>query len=65
MIEHATAKRTRKGADWIVANDVSGDVMGGDRNAIHLVTGQGVESWESLPKDEVARRLAQRIADAL
>ena len=62
---HAAAKRTRKGADWIVANDVSGDVMGGEANSIHLVTADGVESWERLPKDEVARRLAQRIADAL
>ena len=65
VVEHATAKRTRKGADWIVANDVSGDVMGGEANAIHLVTADGVEHWERLPKDEVARRLAQRIADAL
>jgi phosphopantothenoylcysteine decarboxylase/phosphopantothenate--cysteine ligase len=65
VVEHATAKRTRKGADWIVANDVSGDVMGGDANTIHLVTAQGVEHWERLPKSEVARRLADRIADAL
>ncbi|MDG2535742.1 bifunctional phosphopantothenoylcysteine decarboxylase/phosphopantothenate--cysteine ligase CoaBC [Sphingomonas sp. HITSZ_GF] len=65
VIDHATAKRTRKGADWIVANDVSGDVMGGEANAVHLVTAEGVESWERLPKDEVARRLADRIADAL
>jgi phosphopantothenoylcysteine decarboxylase/phosphopantothenate--cysteine ligase len=65
VVEHATAKRTRKGADWIVANDVSGDVMGGDANTIHLVTASGVESWERLPKPDVARRLAQRIADAL
>jgi phosphopantothenoylcysteine decarboxylase/phosphopantothenate--cysteine ligase len=65
VVEHATAKRTRKGADWIVANDVSGDVMGGEANAVHIVTADGVESWESLPKDEVARRLADRIADAL
>jgi phosphopantothenoylcysteine decarboxylase / phosphopantothenate---cysteine ligase len=65
VIEHATAKRTRKGADWIVANDVSGDVMGGDANAIHLVTADGVESWERLSKADVARRLAERIADAL
>ena len=65
VVEHATAKRTRKGADWIVANDVSGDVMGGEANAVHIVTAQGVESWERLPKDEVARRLAERIADAL
>jgi phosphopantothenoylcysteine decarboxylase/phosphopantothenate--cysteine ligase len=65
VIEHATAKRARKGADWIVANDVSGDVMGGEANTVHLVTAGGVESWERLPKAEVARRLADRIADAL
>jgi phosphopantothenoylcysteine decarboxylase / phosphopantothenate---cysteine ligase len=65
VVEHAVAKRARKGADWIVANDVSGDVMGGDANAVHLVTGEGIEHWERMPKAEVARRLAQRIADAL
>ena len=65
VIDHAVAKRTRKGADWIVANDVSGDVMGGDANTVHLVTNDGVESWERLPKDMVARRLADRIAQAL
>lgn len=65
VIEHATAKRTRKGADWIVANDVSGDVMGGEANTVHLVTAAGVEPWDRLPKAEVARRLAERIADAL
>ncbi len=65
VIEHATAKRARKGADWIVANDVSGDVMGGTANAVHIVTAKGVESWERLPKEEVATRLAGRIADAL
>jgi phosphopantothenoylcysteine decarboxylase/phosphopantothenate--cysteine ligase len=65
VIEHATAKRLRKSADWIVANDVSGDVMGGADNSVHLVTATGVESWERLPKDTVAARLADRIADAL
>ncbi|TGX50399.1 bifunctional phosphopantothenoylcysteine decarboxylase/phosphopantothenate--cysteine ligase CoaBC [Sphingomonas gei] len=65
VIAHATAKRTRKGADWILANDVSGDVMGGEANTIHLVTADGVERWERMPKVEVARRLAERIADAL
>jgi phosphopantothenoylcysteine decarboxylase/phosphopantothenate--cysteine ligase len=64
VIAHATAKRERKGADWIVANDVSGDVMGGEANTIHLVTAAGVESWDRLPKSEVATRLADRIADA-
>ena len=65
VVEHAVAKRTRKGADWIVANDVSGDVMGGESNLVHVVTGSGVESWERLAKADVARRLAERIADAL
>jgi phosphopantothenoylcysteine decarboxylase/phosphopantothenate--cysteine ligase len=65
VIEHATAKRARKGADWIVANDVSGDVMGGEANTIHLVTADGVEHWDRMPKADVARRLAERIADAL
>ena len=65
LVEHATAKRTRKGCDWIVANDVSGDVMGGAENAVHLVTASGVEEWPLMPKDEVARRLAARIAETL
>jgi len=65
VIEHASAKRLRKNVDWIVANDVSGDVMGGEANAVHIVTAGGVESWERLPKEEVARRLADRIAAAL
>jgi phosphopantothenoylcysteine decarboxylase/phosphopantothenate--cysteine ligase len=65
VIDHAVAKRARKGADWIVANDVSGDVMGGEANTVHLVTAAGVESWEMLPKSTVAARLATRIADAL
>jgi phosphopantothenoylcysteine decarboxylase / phosphopantothenate---cysteine ligase len=62
---NAVAKRTRKGADWIVANDVSGDVMGGERNTVQLVTAKGVEDWPDLPKTQVAAQLAQRIADAL
>ncbi|KQN07696.1 bifunctional phosphopantothenoylcysteine decarboxylase/phosphopantothenate--cysteine ligase CoaBC [Sphingomonas sp. Leaf28] len=65
VIEHAVAKRVRKTADWIVANDVSGDVMGGADNSVHLITPSGVESWERLPKDAVATRLAERTADAL
>jgi phosphopantothenoylcysteine decarboxylase / phosphopantothenate---cysteine ligase len=63
--EAAASKRSRKGCDWIVANDVSGDVMGGDTNKVHLITGEGIESWETLAKAEVARRLAARIAEAL
>lgn len=65
VLDHAATKRTAKRADWIVANDVSGDVMGGEANAVHLVTETGVESWPHAPKVVVARRLAQRIADAL
>ena len=61
---NAKAKLARKGCDWIVANDVSvAGTMGGDDNAVAIVTKAGVERWERLPKGEVARRLAQRIAD--
>ena len=67
VIENATAKRVRKGCDWIVANDVSPatGTFGGDANTVHLVTAAGVESWPTLTKAEVADRLAARIADAL
>jgi len=65
VVNVAQAKRASKGCDWIVANDVSGDVMGGDRNRVHLITAAGVESWEESAKSEVARRLAGRIAAAL
>ncbi len=65
VLAAAAAKRERKGCDWIVANDVSGDVMGGDHNSVHLVTPQAVESWPRAAKEEVARLLADRIADAL
>ena len=63
--ENAQAKRARKNADWIVANDVSGDVFGGDANRVHLITADGVEDWPAMAKTEVARRLAERIADAV
>jgi len=65
VVANAVAKRRTKGCDWIVANDVSGDVMGGAENAVHLVTEAGVEDWPRLPKEEVARRLAARVAEAL
>ena len=65
VVDHARAKLARKGCDWIVANDVSGDVMGGDSNAVHLVTPTGVEDWPRAGKAEVARRLAFRIAERL
>jgi phosphopantothenoylcysteine decarboxylase/phosphopantothenate--cysteine ligase len=65
VIANARDKLARKGCDWIVANDVSGDVMGGDRNRVHLVTRATTEEWDEAPKMEVARRLAARIAHAL
>jgi phosphopantothenoylcysteine decarboxylase/phosphopantothenate--cysteine ligase len=65
IVEHASAKRVKKNADWIVANDVSGEVMGGDRNVVHLVTASGAETWPDLPKTAVATRLIERIADEL
>jgi phosphopantothenoylcysteine decarboxylase/phosphopantothenate--cysteine ligase len=65
VVNVAQAKRATKGCDWIVANDVSGNVMGGDRNRVHLITSAGVESWEEGEKSEVARHLAERIAAAL
>ena len=65
LLANAVAKREAKGADWIVANDVSGDVMGGANNRIHLITADGVEDWPEAPKPEVARRLIERIAQAL
>lgn len=63
--EHATAKRQRKGCDWIVANDVSAGtgIMGGDSNQVVLITAQGSERWPHMRKEEVAQRLASRMAD--
>ncbi len=67
VVAHATAKRARKGCDWIVANDVSPQtgIMGGTENAVVLITEEGAESWPRLPKAEVAKALALRIAQAL
>jgi phosphopantothenoylcysteine decarboxylase/phosphopantothenate--cysteine ligase len=65
VVANAVAKRARKGADWIIANDVSGDVMGGDRNRVHLVSEAGVEDWPEMTKSEVGAALAKRIADKL
>lgn len=65
VVERAIAKRDGKKADWIVANDVSGDVMGGHRNRVHLVTAAGVEDWPETSKDEVARHLIARVEKAL
>ena len=67
LVAHASAKRLRKGCDWIVANDVSPGtgIMGGAENAVTLITDAGVESWPRMTKDAVARELAARIAEVL
>ncbi len=67
VVTNAVSKRTRKGCDWIVANDVSlgSDTFGGEKNTVHLVTEEGVEAWPTLSKDAVATRLAARIAQHL
>ena len=67
VIDNAGKKRTAKGCDWILANDVSpgSGVFGGDHNRVHLITKDGVEDWLTLSKDEVGDRLAGRIAEAL
>ncbi|WP_345724324.1 bifunctional phosphopantothenoylcysteine decarboxylase/phosphopantothenate synthase [Qipengyuania vesicularis] len=69
VVENAKSKRKRKGADWIVANNVSfaegESVMGGDMNQVHIVTSSGVESLAEMPKEEVARELVRRAAEAL
>ncbi|WP_438986174.1 bifunctional phosphopantothenoylcysteine decarboxylase/phosphopantothenate--cysteine ligase CoaBC [Marivivens donghaensis] len=67
VIAHATAKRARKGCDWIVANDVSPEtgIMGGTENAVTLITETSAEDWPRMGKDAVAQRLALRIAEAL
>ena len=64
-VAHASAKRLRKRCDWIVANDVALDPMGGEQNRVHLISAAGTEDWERMDKHEIARRLAERIADAL
>jgi phosphopantothenoylcysteine decarboxylase/phosphopantothenate--cysteine ligase len=65
VVDNAIAKRAGKRADWIVANDVSGDVMGGHRNRVHLVTADGIEDWPEDSKQEVARLLVQRVAQEI
>jgi phosphopantothenoylcysteine decarboxylase/phosphopantothenate--cysteine ligase len=67
VVDHATAKRARKGCDWIVANDVSPatGIMGGAENSVTLITADGAEEWPRMSKAEVAQRLVARIAEAL
>ncbi|WP_228241806.1 phosphopantothenate--cysteine ligase family flavoprotein [Porphyrobacter sp. GA68] len=65
VLKNARTKRKRKGADWIVANDVSTDVMGGLRNTVHIISSEEVESFDEMPKEDVARELVRRAAQVL
>ena len=67
VIANATAKRLRKGCDWIVANDVSPatGIMGGTENDVTLITADGSEDWPRMGKDAVAQRLAQKLVEAI
>ncbi|MEM9683009.1 MAG: bifunctional phosphopantothenoylcysteine decarboxylase/phosphopantothenate--cysteine ligase CoaBC [Pseudomonadota bacterium] len=64
VLDNASAKRLKKGCDWIVANDVSPatGTFGGSDNSVHLVTGDGIEEWPRMSKEDVARKLAERVA---
>ena len=67
VVENAIAKRARKGCDWIVANDISPQTgtLGGDCNAVHLISAEGVEHWPAMSKTAVAERLVARVAEHL
>nr|WP_294846529.1 bifunctional phosphopantothenoylcysteine decarboxylase/phosphopantothenate--cysteine ligase CoaBC [uncultured Sphingomonas sp.] len=65
VVANAQKKLASKKADWVVANDVSGSVMGGNNNHIQLVSSRGVEDWPEAAKDDIARHLVDRIAEEL
>lgn len=65
VLKHAREKRKRKGVDWIIANDVSGDVMGGQMNTVHIISAEDVESLPEMPKEQLAMALAERFAQAI
>jgi phosphopantothenoylcysteine decarboxylase/phosphopantothenate--cysteine ligase len=65
VVDLAKTKRSAKKCDWIIANDVSGDAMGGDDNSVHLITSEGVENWPRTSKTDVANRLIEHIASRL
>ena len=65
LLDNAKRKRKRKAADWIVANDVSGDVMGGDLNTVQIVREGSVDTIEEMPKMDVAMALVEKMAEAL
>ena len=63
LIANARAKLATKGADWIIANDVSAGIFGSDATHVHRVTAHGVEDWGAMSKSAVATRLVERIVD--
>ena len=63
LLPNARKKRKNKGADWIIANDVSGDVMGGGDNEVTLIRESGEETWDPMSKEAVAKQLVERIID--
>ena len=67
VVHNACVKLDKKGCDWIVANDVSSEtgIMGGNENAVHLISAKGVDTWDRMSKTQVAKRLVQKICDAL
>lgn len=65
VLDNAKRKRKRKAADWIVANDVSGDVMGGDMNRVQIISEDGVDTLEEMPKMDIAMALVEKMADTL
>lgn len=65
VLANAGRKLEKKGADWVVANDVSGDVMGGDKNRVRILTHSGIEEWPEMSKTQVAAKLAEKIAASL
>lgn len=65
VLDNAKRKRKRKAADWIVANDVSGDVMGGDLNRVQIISEDGVDTLEEMPKMDIAMALVEKMAETL
>ncbi len=65
VLDNAKRKRKRKAADWIVANDVSGDVMGGDMNRVQIISEDGVDTLEEMPKMDIAMALVEKMAETL
>ncbi|MDG1437973.1 MAG: bifunctional phosphopantothenoylcysteine decarboxylase/phosphopantothenate--cysteine ligase CoaBC [Emcibacteraceae bacterium] len=63
IVGHATAKLAKKGCDWIIANDVSGDVMGGEQNQVHFITDHQSDPWPKMDKTSVAIKLTSKITD--